>query len=164
LLNARAALNWTVPVIFDVSGASSTITAYVPKSEWSLNTTEEAFSDVLPADSKHYPGLKQMLASNPGAIGTGGFGGSPINIAAFGWDAIDLLDDAVSHTHSLNEKVNQKWLEHIPKNARITGHNALSSRYLYTASNHEGLGWGPNDFSVVPLGVTNNQGFLVPNS
>ena len=164
VLNARAGLNWNVPITFDVSGASSTITAYVPKSEWSNQTTEQAFSDVIQTNQKRYPGIKLMLANNPSAVGTGGFGGSPLNIAAYGWEAIDLLNLVISHTHSLNEKVNQKWLERIPKKDQVTGISALSHSYKYSPSDHETTGWTPSDYSIVPLSTTNNQGFLVPSS
>ena len=62
-----------------------------------------------------------MLANNPSAVGTGGFGGSPINIAAYGWDAIDELN-LVDLAHPFAQRAGQPEVarEHSQEGSRST--------------------------------------------
>jgi branched-chain amino acid transport system substrate-binding protein len=156
VLQARKKLGWKVPVIFDISGSSSAITTLAPKSLWSDDASMQIFSVIDP--TKDYPGAKLMVANDPGAKGAGGFGGQPGNVAAFGWDAIMLLNAAVSGTHSLDAVTNQKWLE--TNAVTLTDTKGLQSSHKFTADDHENSGWSPDDYAIVPVAPVGEDGFL----
>jgi hypothetical protein len=111
VLSARQKLGWKVPTILDISASSTGITTVAPPSEWKNNVTMQVFSDVVPANKSRYPGLQLMVNALPSDQKSGGFGGQPVNVSAFQWDAMMLLDQTISATHSLDAKVNQDWLQ-----------------------------------------------------
>lgn len=158
VLDARQKLDWNVPIVFDISGASSDITNLAPKSQWSDHASMEIYSDTNP-EATNYPGRDLMLSSNPDAKQKGGFGGQPLNVAAPAWDALLQLDAAISATHSLDATVIQKWLEQnevpLPKT------RALVTTHKYTADDHENQGWTTKDLSIVPVRPVGDDGILV---
>jgi branched-chain amino acid transport system substrate-binding protein len=156
VLQARKKLGWNVPVIFDISGSSSAITTLAPKSLWGDNASMQIFSTLDP--SKDYPGTKLMVDNNPSAKTTGGFGGQPVNVAAFGWDALMLVNAAISGTHSLDAVTNQKWLE--THQVTLTATKGLQASHKFSAADHENSGWVPDDYAIVPVSPVGEAGFL----
>jgi branched-chain amino acid transport system substrate-binding protein len=158
VLQARKKLGWKVPLIFDISGSSSAITTLAPKALWGDDASMQIFSMLDP--SKDYPGRQLMLDNNPSAKGAGGFGGQPANVAAFPWDAMMLLNAAISGTHSLDPVTNQKWLE--TNQVTLTATKGLQASHKFTADSHENSGWTPEDYAIVPVAPVGDDGVLKP--
>jgi ABC-type branched-subunit amino acid transport system substrate-binding protein len=157
VLQARDKLSWTVPVIFNDSGSSSDITKLVPKSEWSDDAAELINAALNP--SAKYPGRDLMLKSNPSALQSGGFGGEPLSVAAWVWEGVMLLDDAVSATHSLDATTNQKYLEaHSISDPNAA---ALFTTAKFTANNHVNVGMTEKDYEILPVAPIGTNGELM---
>jgi branched-chain amino acid transport system substrate-binding protein len=158
VLQARKKLGWKVPLIFDISGSSSSITSLAPQDLWSDDASMQIFSVVNP--KADYPGRQLMLDNNPSAKIKGGFGGQTVNVAAFPWDAMMLLDAAITGTHSLDAVTNQKWLE--TNEVKLTDTKGLQASHVFTADSHENSGWTPEDYAIVPVAPVGDDGVLQP--
>jgi branched-chain amino acid transport system substrate-binding protein len=158
VLQARKKLGWKVPVVFDISGSSSSIDRLAPKELWSDDASMQIFADVDPSTSAQYPGKQVMLDSNPAAKQKGGFGGLAFNTSAFGWNAMMLLDGTISGSHSLDPTVNQKWLE--THEVPLDKTRALMKTHKFSADSHENMGWVPEDYAIVPIGPLGEDGML----
>jgi branched-chain amino acid transport system substrate-binding protein len=168
VLQARKKLGWDVPVVFDISGSSSSITTLAPKELWSDNVDMQIFSMIDPKRADHFPGVKKMLESNTEAQKEGGFGGQAANVGVFGWNNLMLYAAVVNATHSTDPVVNQKWLEtnEVPLDDTMTGATkdtrALMTTHKFTADRHENEGWQPDDYAIVPVAPVGNDGHLAP--
>jgi hypothetical protein len=119
----------------------------------------QIFSDTDKANADRYPGMQLMVDNNPAASQVkGGFGGQTINVAAFPWDAMMLLNATISGTHSLDPVVNQKWLESNPVDYPDV--RGLMSNHVFTADSHENSGWKPEDYAIVPVAPVDETGRL----
>jgi ABC-type branched-subunit amino acid transport system substrate-binding protein len=160
VLQARKKLGWKVPVVFDISGASSSITSVAAEDQWKDNTSMQIFSNTDPKNGSRFPGMQLMVDNNPAATQVkGGFGGQTINVASFPWDAMMLLNATISGTHSLDSVVNQKYMETHELDDPAT--RGLMTTHKYTADTHENLGWQPQDYSIVPVAPVDKTGRLI---
>jgi branched-chain amino acid transport system substrate-binding protein len=160
VLQARKKLGWDVPVVFDISGASSSITSVADAALWKDKTSMQIFSNTDPKNASRFPGMQLMVDNNPAASQVkGGFGGQTINVAAFPWDAMMLLNATISGTHSLDPVVNQKYMETHELDDPAT--RGLMTTHKYTADTHENLGWQPQDYSIVPVAPVDKTGRLI---
>jgi hypothetical protein len=156
VLKARKKLGWDVPVVFDISGASSSITSVADEALWKDKTSMQIFSDTDAKQGSRYPGMQIMVDNNPSAKSPNGFGGQTINIAAFPWDSLMMLNASISGTHSLDPVVNQKWLEtHEVDYPDVRG---LMANHKFTADTHENSGWEPKDYAIVPVAPVDETG------
>lgn len=166
VLQARKKLGWDIPLIFDISGSSSSITTLAPEELWGDDVSMQIFSMIDPKRADHFPGVKKLIDSNPGAKKDGGFGGQTANVAVFGWNNLMLYATVVTATHSTDPAVNQKWLEthevalDASAPAPTTDTRALMTTHKFSADRHENMGWKPDDYAIVPVAPVGKDGLL----
>jgi ABC-type branched-subunit amino acid transport system substrate-binding protein len=141
VLEARAALNWNVPVLFDTNGSGLDLTKLVPSADLS-----EAYETLCPCQipADHSVGLAALEQYAPkGAIST-----QPANLAGDGWDAIVVLANAVSQAHSLDYQALTDATEHFSSASQTDPLYIVTARKLFSSSDHQNLGIATSDFQV----------------
>jgi branched-chain amino acid transport system substrate-binding protein len=143
VLQARAALGWSIPLQFDITGSSTNVAGLVPKADLSnVKETIQSCEDVTRPD----PTFSLMVKYAPQPLA-----GSVIcPIAGDGWGGIVLLANAAEKAKSLSASA----LSEAAQNLRITSNEVSYSQKCWTPADHEDQCEGANTdyYEVVPVG------------
>jgi branched-chain amino acid transport system substrate-binding protein len=151
--DARADLNYNVPIVYDLASSSADLTKLIKASELH-NTTEEIFRSNNA--SLNLPGAAAFQAAlKP-------YGGVPadgaLDTLAFAWDDLVALHDAGQQAGSDSPSA----LEAAENNLNSAGQSdplyLLDPHVKWTPSDHDNSAGTPADFYIVPVGpVVNGQ-------
>ena len=150
VLGARAALGWSVPTTFDITGSSLDISKLAPKSQ--LGGVTETIHYCM--NIKHdIPAFDLLLKYTPQPLN----GSVTCPIAGDGWAGMVLLDEAATKAQSLDTTALSKAAETIKVTNQEANFPYISYQaYCWSASNHEQVCNSPSDFEVVPVGTLVN--------
>jgi len=144
-LRARAALGWSVPVEFDITGSSTDISKLAPASD--LNNVTETIHYCM--DTKHnIPAFDSLMKYTPQPLA----GNITCPIAGDGWGGIVLLADAAGKAQSFSPSA----LSSAAQTLNITTNEVSYRAFCWTSADHENTCNSPSDFEVVPLGQLKN--------
>jgi branched-chain amino acid transport system substrate-binding protein len=145
VLSARAALGWSVPVEFDITGSSTDISKLAPASD--LNDVTETIHYCM--DTSHnIPAFNSLTKYTPQPLA----GNVTCPIAGDGWDGIVLLADAAAKAQSLSPSA----LSSAAQTLHITTNEVSYKAFCWTPADHENVCNAPSDYEVVPLGQLKN--------
>jgi branched-chain amino acid transport system substrate-binding protein len=146
VLGARAALGWSVPTTFDITGSSLDISKLAPKSQ--LGGVTETIHYCM--NIKHdIPAFSLLQKYTPQPLN----GSVTCPIAGDGWAGIVLLDEAATKAKSLDSAALSKAAETIKVTNQEANFPYVSYQaYCWSPSNHEQVCNSPSDFEVVPIG------------
>jgi branched-chain amino acid transport system substrate-binding protein len=153
-LAGRAQLGWNAPVIFDAAGSSFDVSKLVSNQSYLKN----AYVNISPPTNGclKIPGVKLMV-SNAATAGAK-IGTLPLYVAAFGWDGMVLLHNAIDQAKSTDATSLASAIVNMPASAQSDPLYTLSKRVAFTNSNHENQGVTTDDYDIVNAGpVTNGQ-------
>jgi ABC-type branched-subunit amino acid transport system substrate-binding protein len=145
LLNARAALNWNVPIVFDVAGSGLDLTQLVPKQELSDVYETLCPCQVPSTDNTALATLEKYAP--PKSISA-----LPANLAGDGWDALVLLDDAITQAKSLDTAALTKATESLDSQVQRDPLYITAAAERFSATDHENQALTTGDFLVEPAG------------
>jgi branched-chain amino acid transport system substrate-binding protein len=145
VLQARAALGWSVPVQFDVTGSSTDIASLVPASDLS-NVTET----IQYCEDTHHanPAFAAMVKYTPQKLA----GNIICSIAGDGWGGTVLLADAAAKAGSLNANA----LGSAAQSLTISNNEVSYTTKCWTSADHEDSCEGPAYYEIVPAGQLKN--------
>jgi ABC-type branched-subunit amino acid transport system substrate-binding protein len=145
-LNARTALSWNVPVLFDPAASAADISTLAPVSEIK-NAYETVDSCADPSDN--FPAFKYLFKYAPSAP----VGGIPCFIIGSGWTSVVTFATAAQKAKSVATPALVKATEHFTT-AEQDNPLALQSEKLgFTTSNHEDVLVNPSFTPVLPVGT-----------
>jgi branched-chain amino acid transport system substrate-binding protein len=145
VLQARAALGWSVPVEFDVTGSSTDIASLVPASDLSNVTETIQYCE----DTKHpNPAFAAMVKYTPQPLA----GNIICSIAGDGWGGTVLLADAAAKAGSLSANA----LGSAAQTLTITSNEVSYTTKCWTPADHEDSCEGPAYYEIVPAGKLKN--------
>ncbi|HEY4098627.1 MAG TPA: ABC transporter substrate-binding protein, partial [Baekduia sp.] len=145
-LAARTKLGWKVPLLFDVAGSSLDLTKLSKPGD--LDGVQVTLG--TPTDGAiDSPGVTAMVEN---AKTYGGLGGQPLYIAAFGWDAMVTLHNAIAQAKSTDPKAVAAAMESLSPAAQSDPMLTLSKKISYSADNHENNSYAPSDYKIVDAG------------
>jgi branched-chain amino acid transport system substrate-binding protein len=145
VLQARAALGWSVPVEFDVTGSSTDIASLVPASDLSDVTETIQYCE----DTKHpNPAFAAMVKYTPQPLA----GNIICSIAGDGWGGTVLLADAAAKAGSLSANA----LGSAAQTLTITSNEVSYTTKCWTPADHEDSCEGPAYYEIVPAGKLKN--------
>jgi branched-chain amino acid transport system substrate-binding protein len=154
-LAGRSKLGWTsAPLIFDAAGSA----VDVSKLAKSPGDIKNAFVNIAPPTDGNLDiaGVKEMVAQSKAANVP--IGGTPLYVAAFGWDAMALYHAVLESTKSTDPKVVAKTLVNLPEAAQNDPMYTLQKKIVYSADSHINQGLVATDYRVVPVGaITDGQ-------
>jgi ABC-type branched-subunit amino acid transport system substrate-binding protein len=140
---ARATLNWNAPLLFDFGASAGDLTTIAPVADLA-NSDEQVFLPIDP--SSKLPEIKVLQSAVNKA---GGFNGSSIYVACYGWDTLQQVAVAAKAAKSIVTAKIVNKLEHvIIKSPYLMGTLAIR----YTPGDHENRNATAADFPVVPVG------------
>lgn len=145
VLQARAALGWSVPVQFDVTGSSTDIASLVPASDLSnVNETIQYCEDT------HHdnPAFAAMVKYTPQPLA----GNIICSIAGDGWGGTVLLADAAAKAGSLSANA----LGSAAQSLTISNNEVSYTTKCWTPADHEDSCEGPAYYEIVPAGQLKN--------
>ena len=141
VLQARAALGWSVPVQFDVTGSSTDIASLVPSSDLSNVTETIQYCE----DTKHdNPAFAAMVKYTPQPLA----GNIICSIAGDGWGGTVLLAEAAAKAKSLSPNA----LGSAAQTLTIANNEVSYSTKCWTPADHEDSCEGPAYYEIVPAG------------
>jgi branched-chain amino acid transport system substrate-binding protein len=145
VLKARAALNWNVPVLFDIAGSALDLTTLAPPAD-----VKNAYQTLCPCavSSITTPGLNTFKTLAP----AGTLGPFPANLIGDGWDPIILLANAVKQAKSTNYKSLVSAIENLDSAGQNDSLYIETRHHRYSTTNHENLGQSTSDFVIKPAG------------
>jgi branched-chain amino acid transport system substrate-binding protein len=145
VLQARAALGWSVPVEFDVTGSSTDIASLVPTSELgSVTETIQYCEDI----HHNNPAFSAMEKYTPQPLA----GNIICSIAGDGWGGMVLLADAAAKAKSLSPNA----LGSAAQTLTITNNEVSYTTKCWTPADHEDTCEGPSYYEIVPAGQLKN--------
>jgi branched-chain amino acid transport system substrate-binding protein len=145
VLQARAALGWSVPVEFDVTGSSTDIASLVPASDLTDVTETIQYCE----DTQHpNPAFAAMVKYTPHPLA----GNIICSIAGDGWGGTVLLADAAAKAKSLSANA----LGSAAQTLTITSNEVSYTTKCWTPADHEDSCEGPAYYEIVPAGQLKN--------
>jgi branched-chain amino acid transport system substrate-binding protein len=145
VLQARAALGWSVPVEFDVTGSSTDIASLVPASDLTNVTETIQYCE----DTQHAnPAFAAMVKYTPNPLA----GNIICSIAGDGWGGTVLLADAAAKAKSLNANA----LGSAAQTLTITSNEVSYTTKCWTPADHEDSCEGPAYYEIVAAGKLKN--------
>lgn len=155
-LEARAKLNWSAPMVFDIAASSADLTKLAPASDIK-NAYEDIFWCMDPKQSNAAVAalLQYIKPFNPSPEIT-------LDTEADGWDELFTLDDAVKAAGgSLNVNALDAAMLKLPPSDPM---RLFSHKLGFTSTDHENVLASASDFSIVPAGPLKNGQVDYPGS
>jgi ABC-type branched-subunit amino acid transport system substrate-binding protein len=146
VLDARAKLGWTVPIVFDGTASAVDLTTVVTSATDLSHTSITAPPCMLP--SIPHKGMTVMDAYSP-SLATTDF---PCHNYGGAWDSIVLLADAVKQAKSLNYGALTNAMEHLSPAAQKDPLFTVFRGARFTVADHDNLAGQPSSFSIIPPG------------
>jgi branched-chain amino acid transport system substrate-binding protein len=146
VLQARAALGWSVPVQFDVTGSSTDIASLVPTSDLSnVSETIQYCEDINHSN----PAFSSMVKYTPQPLA----GNIICSIAGDGWGGMVLLAEAAAKAKSLSPNA----LGSAAQTLTISNNEVSFPTKCWTPADHEDTCEGPSYYEIVPAGQLKNS-------
>jgi branched-chain amino acid transport system substrate-binding protein len=145
VLQARAALGWSVPVEFDVTGSSTDIASLVPTSDLGGVTETIQYCEDIHHNN---PAFSAMEKYTPQPLA----GNIICSIAGDGWGGVVLLADAAAKAKSFSPNA----LGSAAQSLTITNNEVSYPTKCWTSGDHEDTCEGPSYFEIVPAGRLKN--------
>jgi branched-chain amino acid transport system substrate-binding protein len=146
VLKARAALNWNVPVVFDIAGSALDLTTLAPGVALT-NVYQTLCPCAVP--TVHTPALEAFKSTSQ----ENALGAFPANLIGDGWDSIVLLADGVKQAGSTDHQALISALENLNSSAQADPLFFTTRHHSYSSANHENAGQTTNDFAIAPAGA-----------
>jgi branched-chain amino acid transport system substrate-binding protein len=145
VLQARAALGWSVPVEFDVTGSSTDIASLVPAGDLTNVTETIQYCE----DTQHAnPAFASMVKYTPHSLA----GNIICSIAGDGWGGTVLLAEAAAKAKSLSANA----LGSAAQTLTITNNEVSYTTKCWTPADHEDSCEGPAYYEIVAAGQLKN--------
>ena len=145
VLQARAALGWSIPVQFDVTGSSTDIASLVPASDLSNVTETIQYCEDTTHDN---PAFAAMVRYTPHPLA----GNIICSIAGDGWGGTVLLAEAAAKAKSLSANA----LGSAAQSLTITSNEVSYTTKCWTPADHEDSCEGPAYYEIVAAGQLKN--------
>jgi ABC-type branched-subunit amino acid transport system substrate-binding protein len=146
VLNARSALGWPVPLLFDAAGSTSDIATLAPKS--GLKNVSETIEYCENSQFKD-SGLTDLAKYSPSAL----VATLPCDVSTGGWDGIVLLKEAATKANSVAPSALVSATESLKAHTGQPGFDfAAFQGYCWSHANHENGCNAASDYEVVPVG------------
>lgn len=145
VLQARAALGWSVPVQFDVTGSSTDIASLVPAGDLTNVTETIQYCEDTSHDNLAFTA---MVKYTPHALA----GNIICSIAGDGWGGTVLLAEAAAKAKSLSANA----LGSAAQTLTITNNEVSYTTKCWTPADHEDSCEGPAYYEIVAAGQLKN--------
>jgi branched-chain amino acid transport system substrate-binding protein len=145
VLDARSALAWHAPVIFDLVGSSEDISKLAPMAELSGAQETVAYCGDL---SHNIPAFSALFTYGRSTVNES----LPCNLVGGGWTAMVLFRNAATEANSVNPTALANATESMKP---LTSSSLVIpyARYCYTKTDHENVCSEPSDYSILPVGT-----------
>jgi ABC-type branched-subunit amino acid transport system substrate-binding protein len=149
-LQARAKLDWNVPIVFDFAASGLDLTKLAPASQ-EKNADEVISSPMDPKDPSQGIALLLKYSKPYGPVAS-----VPLDVGATQWDDLTILNNALKiDGNSLNVKALDAAMLHIPATDPLYVNYKKDG---WSATNHDDVLASAKDWEVVPVGpVVNGQ-------